>query len=212
MDKNQLGIQYFQPFNLTGVHYGSLIGHFRMGRFGGGLSVSSFGNDVYQETQLVGNISRTIVSARLAIGMNMRWNQLRVQNYDSINFVGIDAGIQYLLHPGIMMGFSIQNLNQPSRKPEEIPLITRWGMAFRMGENFHTFISLEKDSWYPASIRIGCEARINKTLTLHSGLNSSPTTPSLGLTLSRNVVAIHYAFQYHFDLGGTHFWGISLRP
>ena len=208
----QLGILFFQPFGLSGIHYGSLIGHFKAGSFGSGLTVSSFGNELYQENQLVGNVARTFFNARLSIGLNLRWNYLNAHNYFSSHQLGIDAGIQYLLQSGILMGFSIQNLNQPSQKQEENPLITHWGLAIQMGENFHTYFSIEKDSWFPASIRIGFEARVNRMLTLHSGMSSYPAVPSMGLTLSRNVVAIHYAFQYHFDLGGTHFWGISLRP
>lgn len=212
VDKYQLGILYFQPFGLSGVHYGGLIGQVRAGNFGSGLTITSFGNELYQENQLVGNIARAFFNTRLSVGLNLRWKYLTVQNYFSSHQFGIDAGIQYFLHPGILMGFSIQNLNQPSRMQEENPLITRWGMAIRLGENFHTYFSFEKDSWFPASLRIGIEARVSRMLTLHSGMSSYPAVPSLGMTLRRNMVAIHYAFQYHFDLGGTHFWGISLRP
>jgi len=206
-----LGLLYFQPFGLADIGYASLITHFPVHRFGSGFTISTFGNEVYRENQLVLNIARAFFKERFFTGINMRWNNLNVQNYLSLNSLGIDVGIQYVLHPNILVGFSLLNVNQPAGKPEEVPLVTNWGMSFRLGERFDTYVAIQKDSWYPASIRIGFETRLSSFVTLHNGFNTYPATPSLGLSLNRNKIAIHYAFQYHFDLGGTHFWGMSLR-
>jgi hypothetical protein len=211
VNQNHLGMLYFQPFGLSDVNYAGLITHFRILRFGTGFTISSFGNEVYRENQLVFNVARTFFEERFFLGMNMRWNNLKIQNYLSMNSLSMDAGIQYVVHPNILMAFSLLNINQPSGKPEEIPLKTNWGMSFRLGEKFDSYIAIQKDSWYPASIRLGFEIRLNPMITLHNGFNTYPAVPSLGLTLNRNIIAIHYAFQYHFDLGGTHFWGLSLR-
>ncbi len=211
VSQNHLGLLYFQPFGLPEINYASLITHFRVNRYGTGFTISTFGNDIYRENQLVYNVAGTFFEERFFVGVNLRWNNLNVQNYFSSNSLGVDAGIQYVLHPNILMGFSLLNLNQPAGKPEEIPLKTNWGMSFRLGERFDTYIAIRKDSWYPASVRVGFEIRLNSLITLHNGFNTYPAVPSLGLTLKRNMIAIHYAFQYHFDLGGTHFWGLSLR-
>jgi hypothetical protein len=209
--QRHLGLIYFQPYGIADINIASLTGHFRLNRFGGGVSISTFGNDIYRENQLTFNIARSFFKEHLFAGFNFRWNNLNVPNYLSMNKLSLDAGIQYVMHPNIFMGFSLLNLNQPTNQPEEVPLKTNWGMLFRLGEKFDAYVAVQKDSWYPASIRIGFETRLSSMIILYNGINTYPAVPSLGLTLCRNMIAIHYAFQYHFDLGGTHFWGLSLR-
>ena len=211
VNQHHLGLLYFRPFGLPDINYANLITHFRVNRFGTGFTISSFGNEVYRENQLVFNLARNFFEDNFYVGLNIRWNNLNVQNYLSLNSLSLDAGIQYVLHPNVLMGFSLLNLNQPVGKPEEIPLKTNWGMSFKLGERFYSYLAIQKDSWYPASVRVGFEIRLSSLITLHNGFNTYPAVPSLGLTLNRNMIAIHYAFQYHFDLGGTHFWGLSLR-
>lgn len=211
VSQHHLGLLYFQPYGLPDVNYASLIAHFRIHRFGTGFTISTFGNEIYRENQLVFNIARSFIKEHFFVGMNMRWNNLNIQNYLYMNSLSVDAGIQYVLHPNILMGFSLLNLIQPAANPGEIPLKTNWGMSVRLGEKFDSYVAIQKDSWYPASIRLGFEIRLNSSVTLHNGFNTYPAVPSLGLTLNRNMIAIHYAFQYHFDLGGTHFWGLSIR-
>jgi hypothetical protein len=211
VDQHHLGLLYFQPFGLPEIGFASLISHFRSNDYGAGVTISTFGNEIYRENQLIFNLARSFLEEQLYLGLNIRWNHLNVKNYLSLNGLSIDTGILYMLHSKILMGFSLLNLNQPAGKPEEIPLTTNWGMSFELGEKFDAYIAVQKDSWYPASMRVGFEARLSSLFTLQNGFNTYPAVPSLGLTLNRNKIAIHYAFQYHFDLGGTHFWGISLR-
>jgi hypothetical protein len=211
VNQHHLGLLYFQPYGLSEVNYASLIAHGRAGRFGIGFTISSFGNEIYRENQLVFNIARNFFEKRFFTGINLRWNNLNIQNYLSQNSLSMDIGIQYVLHSHVLMGFSIINLNQPANKQEEIPLKTNWGMSFKLGEKFDTYLAIQKDSWFPMSVKVGFEIQLNSLITLHNGFNTYPAVPSMGLTLNRNLIAIHYAFQYHFDLGGTHFWGLSLR-
>jgi hypothetical protein len=134
-----------------------------------------------------------------------------VTGYNNLNTVGIDAGVQYLLHPGLLMGFSLINLNQPvlAGYREEIPLITRWGISYHPTKRITAFASISKDSWFPLSLRMGFQLLVNPFLSLYSGLNTDPSVPSLGLQLRRNRISVNYAFQYHFDLGGSHMWGLT---
>ncbi len=205
------GMVYFRPYGIPELTCGAVITRFATKSMGSGLALSSFGNELYRENQLTANLSGNFLEDRLLLGLNLRWYSLHVQNYDDMNTLGVDAGLQYRLHPRILMGFSVLNLNRPALNglEQEIPLITSWGMAIRLHDRFISYLSLQKDFRYPPSLRFGVSMQFNPYLQLHTGVNTYPSVPSLGLSFIRKWIAVQYAFQYHFDLGGTHFWGLS---
>lgn len=213
VQNTQFSLFYSQPYGVPGLMSGAFISHFRSGRYGFGFTTTVLGNEIYRENQLVGNISREFFDGRLAIGVNLRWNLLSVENYGSLSVLGADAGLQYQLQSGVLMGFAVRNINQPqiNNHAEQLPIISQWGMSFRLTDRFNTYIALSKDSWYPISVRIGVLMQINSILLLHSGFNSDPGIPSVGLTLKRQWISVQYGLQYHFDLGGTHVWGLSFE-
>ncbi len=208
---SRLGLSYFQPFGISGLNFGGLVLSTRFRGFGVGCAFTSFGEDLYRESQGVVNVSRAFMKNRLALGVNIRGYSISLKEYAGMNTWGLDAGVQYQITEKVRTGFSVLNANQPvlSGRREELPLVTQWGINFDMGEAFTTYISLSKDAWFPASIRVGFHYRINSFMDLHSGFNTAPAVPSLGFSLQRSWISVQYAFQYHFELAGTHFWGIS---
>ena len=208
-----LSLHYTQPYGITGLISGAFISQLKRGDYGFGLTATAFGNELYRENQLIGNLSHEFFDGQLAVGVNLRWNNLAVENYGTINVLGVDAGVQYQIQGGLLMGFAIRNINQPqlNNHAEELPVITQWGISFQPIERFDTYIALIKESWYPLSVRIGVLMRINSILGIHSGFNSNPSVPSFGFTLKRNWISVQYGLQYHFDLGGTHVWGLSIE-
>jgi hypothetical protein len=213
VQNNHFSLFYTQPYGVPGLMSGAFISHYRSGRYGFGFTTTVLGNEIYRENQLVGNISREFFDRRLAVGVNLRWNLLSVENYGSLSVLGVDAGLQYQLQRGILMGFAVRNINHPqlTDHAEQLPIVTQWGMSFQLTDRFDTYIALSKDSWYPLSVRIGVLMRINSILLVHSGFNSNPAIPSFGLTLKHHWISVQYGLQYHFDLGGTHVWGLSFE-
>jgi hypothetical protein len=207
------GLVYFRPFGIPELSSAALITRFSLGSLGSGLTFSAFGNELYRENQLTANISGKVLAERLLLGVNLHWFSLRVENFENLNTFSIDAGLQYQPQDRLLIGFSIHNLNQPALngRKQEIPLITSFGIAFRMHERFISYISLRKDFRYAPSLCLGFTMQLATYLQLHSGVNTYPSIPSLGMSFMKKWIAIQYAFQYHFDLGGTHFWGISFN-
>jgi hypothetical protein len=210
---SNIGIYYHRPHNLAKLHKAGILANFHFRGFGAGMAISSFGNDLYQENQLIVNLSKGFVSNKFFLGLNFRWNSLYVRSYDSDDVMGVDFGLQYLVSHSMMVGFSLLNFNRPqlhgSRK--EIPLITSWGLAWEIDEYFTSYLSVQKDSWFPVSLRFGLIFKPNSFLLLRTGFTSYPSVPSIGFQLTGGWVSINYAFQYHFDLGSTHFWGLSVK-
>jgi hypothetical protein len=212
LDHHHLGIQYFKPYGMSELYSGSLVSNIITSYFNSGVAVSTLGNEIYSENQLIINLSRGLLNQKFMIGLNLRWFSIQVKNYNPLNALGIDAGFQYRINSRLLMGFSLLNLNQPSfyQKKEELPSLINWGMQIRLTDQFTSFVSIQKDSWFSPSVRLGFSFWVNSFINLQSGFNSYPAIPAVGFHVQRNWAAFDYSLQYHFDLGITHFWGISL--
>jgi hypothetical protein len=212
LDHHNLGIQYFKPYGMSELNSGSLVSNIITPYFNSGVAVSTLGNEIYSENQVIVNLSRGLINQKFMIGLNLRWYSIQAKNYNTLNTLGMDVGLQYKIHPSLLMGFSILNLNQPSfyQKKEELPSVINWGMQINLTEQFTSFVSIQKDSWFSPSVRLGFSFWVNSFIRLQSGVNSYPTIPAVGFHVRRNWAAVDYSLQYHFDLGITHFWGISL--
>lgn len=208
-----LGINYFRPYNLPGLNAAGVYSLVPLNAFGSGVSLVTLGNRLYQEVKATGNISRSFFHQTFSVGLNGNWYQINVQNYHSTNSFGIDFGVVYKINNQLTTGFSIQNFAQARLNGylDEIPLVTSWGFVFQPGMGFSTYLSISKDAGFPASLQVGFNFKANSSLSIQSAFSSYPAVPSLGFRFSRKWVSINYLFQYHFELGATHFWGVSFR-
>lgn len=211
IEDSNLGVMYFKPYNLAELNSGSIIANFKFKNFGAGFSFSTFGNSIYRENQLTLNLARALFGEKMSAGINIHWNSINVKSYPNLNALGADVGLQYQITPHVHTGFSIRNINQPSLNGnrEELPLVTSWGASFQIEERIIAYIAVQKDSWFAPNLLFGIRFKAGNMLSIQTGFNTYPSTPSIGLQLKKNWIAIQYAFKYHFDLGGTHFWGVS---
>ncbi len=211
LGSDNIGITYFKPYGLSGIDFGGVISNFHLFGMGTGFSISTFGNELYRENQATINLSKQFIQKRLAIGINVHWYSIDILNYGQLKTWGLDIGAQYVISPSVISGFSVHNVNQPAlnNRQEEIPLITRWGISVNVASPFDVYFAVQKDSWYPLNVLFGIDYQANSFLAVQSGFNTSPAVPCLGIHLKRGWIKLNYVFQYHFDLGVTHFWGIS---
>jgi hypothetical protein len=206
-----LGLIYFKPYSISELNAASIISNFSIKNYGAGLSISAFGNSIYQENQLTLNLSRSFFTEKFCLGLNYSFYHIKIDDYPNLSTYGIDLGIIYKVNDFFQTGFAIKNINQPvlSDHPEELPLITRWGAAFKLEERINTYISIEKDSWFAPCLSFGFEFQTGDILSIQSGYRTYPSVPSIGFILRKNWINFHYGFQYNFELGGTHLWGIT---
>jgi hypothetical protein len=206
-----IGLIYFKPYTIGELNAASITSNFKIKNSGAGLSISSFGNSLYQESQLTLNLSQAFFEQRFCLGLNINLYNIKVQDYPNLNTYGIDLGILYIANESFRSGFSIENINQPSIKThtEELPLIARWGIGLRLDEKIQTYVAVEKDSWFAPNLSFGMDYQAGSFLSIQTGYKTYPSVPSIGFILKKNWIYIQYGFQYHFELGGTHLWGIT---
>ncbi len=206
------GISYFKPYNLNSLYQASLV--VRMPgwkNLNGGVALNSFGNPLYRETMMCLNVSRSFFRNTFYFGVNLRNYFLTIQNYGGFYSWGIDVGAGYFLYDPLFISFSVINLNQPvlNGYRHQIPTLASLGIAFRPGDRVEFTAAVQKEEAFPVNVLVGFSFWIDRNFMVQSGFQSYPGTPSVGLILGKGNVRFHYALQYHFQLGETHFWGIS---
>ncbi len=208
-----IGLSYSKPFNLVELSAANLILSTSFRNVGLGGAVYSFGNRQYQEVRISANVSHRLLQDRLLLGVNIHWYQLNFAHYGSTRAaLGLDLGAYVRISRYVSTGFSLLNINQPalSGYREDLPVVTTWGIALQPGGGITAYLTVEKDRWYPVNLSFGVEAPVTRYLVFQSGYQTNPTLPSLGLRLRWNWISVFYAFQYHFQLGPTHAWGLAV--
>jgi hypothetical protein len=208
-----LGLTYFKPYNIADLNHATLVLTFPFHNWGSGLSFYTFGNSIYTENRITLNLSRSFYNNRLSVGFNSHWYNLRVDQYSSPNAISADVGFQYRINSNLIAGFVLRNFSQPklNNYAEEIPIVTAWGLSYKIDENIDTYLALQKENWFPLNVAFGLDFKAGSVVSFQSGFCTSPAAPALGLRINYSILNIHYAFQYHFELGSTHFWGISFQ-
>jgi hypothetical protein len=206
-----IGLSYFRPFGISELNCGNFVSNFHLKDFGFGFSITNLGNGIYQENRFTWNVSRHLITHKMLLGINLNWYNLQVENYLSTHTIGLDVGMQYAINSDFLLAASVQNVNNPSiqHHQNELPVVLNLGLAAYFDDKFCSNIAFRKDIWLPASLHFGVSYQANTSLLLQSGLHTDPTVPTVGFSLTRKVIAVHYALQYHFSLGATHLWGLS---
>lgn len=211
LSHHNFDVQYSRPFSLSEVNFASISGNIITPYAGAGLIFTTLGTEIYQEDQFVFNLSHAWFHRKFFSGVNIHWYSVRAEGYEVLNTLGIDIGLQYQIYPSLLVGFSLMNFNRPTvyQQRQELPLVVSWGMQLRVSNQFVSYLCLQKDSWFAANVRFGFDFLVNSFFEIQSGMNSYPATPSLGLSIKPKWISVHYSCEYNFDLGMTHFWGVS---
>lgn len=208
------GLNYFQLFNLKELTYSSGQAAFSFKGFGFGAGIQTFGSTLYRENKISLNSSMTFLNNKLAVGLSINIYNIYVENYNSINAVGLDLGFRFSLSENWHIAGVVENINQPKLNgyAEELPNRVQFGFEYRVTNQLYSNVSIQKDAWFDPTILVGIEYTLSNSLGILSGFSSAANLPCGGISLNVLNINISYSLQQHFELGPTHFIGISYNP
>jgi hypothetical protein len=175
------------------------------------LAVSGFGFELYHEHSL-GLAFSASYNERFAAGVGLDWYSIGIQGYGNDHAAGIHVGLHVQVVEDVSYGVGIRNLNRPyiSRDAESLPQSIAMGLNARPVRNALLALSVGKDAWHPAELRLGLEYALRDLLTLRIGTGSEPANASVGIGFLRSPFCVDYAYVLHPDLGGTHYISLSI--
>jgi len=160
----------------------------------------------------------------LPVGLSLKGVYEKIDENAALGFC-IDFGLLYLTNiEGLQFGFALRNIgSEMTFKKEEftLPGAIGVGATYRtLGGNLLLCADIEKIGKRKATVDIGCEVLILKTLSLRFGANgetrddlkSSTAGLSVGAGFAVGDVKVDYAFVNYDYLGMTHRFGLTFTP
>ena len=177
-----------------------------------GVGFSSFGYSLYTRSKSGVAYSRRLAE-NVSGGVQLNYHHLRFgTNYGSQGVPTVDIGLQALLHKELAFAFQLTNPSQSklTAVPEErIPTVLRMGFGYMVSDKIGVTSELEKDIFYPVSVKVGIVYDVGQRVSFRSGVASNPTTVAFGVGLWLKDVRIDFASQYHQVLGFTPAFNLS---
>lgn len=213
---NQAGLAFNEKMT-AGIYYESRFATPELGLKGGifvlptnsgtfGLSVTSFGFKLYNETK-VGLAYGRKFGENFSAGVQLDYISVGLgENYGRSQAVTIEAGILANLSDELTVGAHVFNPNRSQiadYDDELLPAILRLGANYKFSEKVFVTAEMEKDVDHKPIFKSGLEYHISKPLFLRAGISSNPFVSSFGFGILLKQFQFDFATSYHSILGYT---------
>ena len=173
-----------------------------------GLGFNQFGSAKYNENKF-GLAYAKAFGRYLQIGLQLDYLLLKAGNdYGKFSAVTFELGIQSQVTDRLTLGTYIFNpVNfsfEQTLNHEKIPVVMRFGLAYRFTKDFVGQCEIEKDTEREGvSLRGGLEYEAVKNLYIRAGAQTNPNLLSFGLGYAIRFAQINVAAQLHNELGAS---------
>lgn len=200
------GIYYENRFLLkeTGYKAGAFVFPVKTGAFG--VSVTSFGFELYNETKAGLSYGQRF-GDKFSMGVQMNYlNTQLTQEYGSKTTVTGAVGLIAKLSKELSLGVHVYN---PSRSKladydnERVPTIMKLGLDYRFSDKVMLGVETEKDMNYDAVVKAGLEYHITEVLFLRGGISTNPTQSAFGFGILLKDFKLDLSSSFHQTLGMT---------
>lgn len=210
IEKYALQISAEQRFTLSDLSLVSAAVGVRTGRFGVlGLFLSNYGLDEYKEQKL-GLSYATKIASSISIGAQWSWNTIRIEEYGSTGFMGIDLGIITYLSEQVSVGFHIANpVKINVVENENTARLLNLGLKYQISEKVYLLSDIRHISDIGSSLHVGLDYRVIDVLNLRAGMDTGASSFHFGVAVNLSEHGnVEAGFSNHQYLGATP--GISL--
>jgi len=181
----------------------------RLGTFG--IAADRYGLRGTYRSLVVGFSFVRSFGPQLSLGLTTRYHQLWVPTYLQAAAVSVDAGVQYRMRDGTIVGLHAVNVGQATyggRVYGTIPAGLGIGISQQLEQ-----VTLTADGWYrptqPVSGHFGLEYRLAAILCLRGGLSLQPLQQHAGFGLGWGGFDLDVGAVFHPQLGMSPQIGLS---
>lgn len=173
-----------------------------------GIGGEQFGDKLYHESKVGIAIAKNTGIA--SIGLKISYLNVGIENLTSRGGLLTELGVMARLHPKLMLGFHAHNLTGVQLfANEKLPMVLRFGMAFRPAKQVLFLAEVEKNTFYPYRVKAGLEYEFYKQWYVRTGVNSDVRTLHGGLGVQQSVFLIDYGVSSSQYLGLQHHFTIT---
>jgi hypothetical protein len=202
-----------RPFQINELQQTVFASGFIYKNWGLGISASTFGNNIYNESMLVLSIAKS-VKTRLSVGANIILYQLKISDYGLAHAPGLSASMRYNINANWDWVTTIRNINSPKlgSSKDELPQVVTTGFVGTVHEILTIATEWEQDLEYKGAIKFGVIVKPLKPVLFSIGYVSNPGQLTAGLSININKIYFEYGTIAYNDLGlFTHQFGIGVN-
>ena len=202
-----------RPFQINELQQTAFALGFIYKNWGLGISASSFGNNIYNESMLVLSIAKA-VKPRLSLGANIVLYQLKISDYGTAHAPGLSASMRYNINENWDWVTTARNINYPKigTSKDELPQVITTGFIGAMHKIVTVATEWEQDIAYKGALKFGVMVKAYKQILLSVGYVSNPGQLTAGLSININKIYFEYGTIAYSDLGlFTHQLGIGVN-
>ncbi|MBL4652520.1 MAG: hypothetical protein JKY53_06595 [Flavobacteriales bacterium] len=206
IDEKSAGAYYESRYTISklGLQGGALVLPTSAGTFG--LSVSSFGYSLYNETK-VGLAFAKKLSPIFSVGIQLDYFSIGIgDNYGRANIFSGEIGVMAILTDNLTVGAHLFNPSRASiaqYNNEKMPTILRFGASYTFSEKVLMTAEMEKDIDQKPVFKSGLEYNISDPIFIRAGISSNPFVSSFGVGVRLKGFEFDIATSFHSVLGYT---------
>jgi hypothetical protein len=180
------------------------------GSFSGAIGVSSFGDDLYNESAASLGVASKI--GLTSIGLRADINQLRIDGNATRRALGITIGCIAQITHRLSIGISARNINLPTwSRGQPLPVLLNTGVAFIPGDNFLVVAEVEKNTDFNPTFKGGFEYSMRKKFFFRTGFNLFPNAAFGGIGLRMWRFGFDYSLKFGYLPGYAQQMSVSLQ-
>lgn len=152
------------------------------------------------------------VHSEISLGYAGNFYNLSMDGEKDDSAIGIDLGVQALLHGRTKFGFAVTNINKAKMGHEnqiDLPNKLAIGISYQPYDRVITSVELKKDFAHETEFMGGVEARILEPLALRFGVHQNPATYNAGASFYVENMQVDYTYTHHSVLEGTHYFSLG---
>ncbi|WP_367389818.1 hypothetical protein [Lewinella sp. LCG006] len=203
---NQTSFALFaeQRFALSDIRQVSAVGAFALGESTGGLTVSYYGFEGYNE-QRIGLLYGRKLGEKIQLGAQLYTLGVNIPEYGNKQVVSFELGLLTAISPSVTLAGKVTNPVRVSLlEGDDLPSVISAGFQYQPGTQVSIFGEVEKDILYPARVRLGLEYQLLESFFLRAGIATAPSLLSFGIGyLLVDQWRLDFAASYHQYLGFT---------
>lgn len=205
VEKFALEVSAEQRFTLSELSLASAALAFRVSNLGvAGLFISNYGLEEYREQKLGLSFARRL-SEKISIGAQWSLNTIRISEYGSTGFIGIDLGIASQLTDKLSVGLHLANpLERDIVDSETTSRLINLGFQYTLSEKVYIMSDYRIISDHGNSFHFGIDYNIIEPLNFRMGIDTGGSSFHFGLAYGLNDNgSIQGGFANHQYLGIT---------
>ncbi|EOZ96937.1 hypothetical protein A33Q_1855 [Indibacter alkaliphilus LW1] len=173
-------------------------------QFSYGISVSTFGEDIFSQSQIGLGVAQKLGIA--SIGIKASYFQTSIEGFGTGRSAVFELGGIAEITPELFFGAHIYNISGASfgkNSIDQLPSVFKSGISYRPAENIMVNIEVEKDLILPPILKVGVEYSLHEKIWGRIGMNNQPQRLCFGLGFRAKRFHIDFASNQNPYLGNT---------